>query len=310
MSAASVSAIVVGVAASAGTQGGRKPTNPPPRPRAPRLAWPKPRLVDPIVVRVMNPTTEITLDPTRDYVLKMPPYPVQPGPSGGLWIDGGHNVVIVGGALDFNRVSNANETNGRVAAIFNATGTVHIEGLRAYGSGLVEGIQNYADDAVVQIENCRFDHLRGTSDNHSDVLQFGVGRGLRVDRLTGSSNYQGIFLTDLTGPAILRHVNVRGDAGAQFLFWQGGDVPVSLRDVYIRPAPGRPILDSVWPSAFDPDPGRRPRYHHGSVSWPPVVRVSGSVHSGEPPHGDFVRVATAGARYVSPGYVGTSPSGG
>lgn len=273
------------------------------RPTQPRLAWARPRLTDPVTVHITSPTREIYLDQNRDYILKMPPYPVRPGASGGLWIDGGHNVVVIGGALDFDGISDPNETNGRVAAIFDATGIVHIEGLRAYGQGLVEGVQNYADNAVVQIENCRFDHLHGSAENHSDLLQFGVGRGLRVDRLTGSSNYQGLFLTDLTGPAILRHVNVLGDAGAQFLFWHDGDAPVSLDDIYIKPAVGRPILESVWPSGSDADPERRAHYARGTVFWQPQVGVRGRIHRGVPPGGDFVPRGLAGLKYVSPGYV-------
>src|SRR6266511_807635 len=147
------------------------------KPRASgRLRWAPPRLVRPITIRLTSPTRELNLSAGRDYVIRMPRFPIRPGPSGGLWISGGRNVVLVGGELDFGSVTDPDEKSGRVAAIFNNTGTVHIEGLYAHGAGIVEGIQNYSANSIVQVENCRFEHLRGSeAGHHSDLFQFPVG---------------------------------------------------------------------------------------------------------------------------------------
>ena len=276
-----------------------------PRSRAPRLRWAPPRLVNPITVTVTSPTRELRLAPGRDYKIRMPRAPVQPGPSGGLRIEGGRNVVLIGGELDFGSVANADEKSGRVAAIFNNSGTVHIEGLYAHGAGLVEGIQNYSENSIVQVENCRFDHLRGSeSTHHSDLFQFGVGKELRIDRFTGSSNYQGIFVTDMTGHVYVDRTNIVGDPGAKYLFWQGDtSVPQTLSQFFVRPAPDRALANSVWPSIWDDDPSRRPfSRRDGVLMWGPPVRIAGVVRRGRPRGADFVPAGVPGVRYVSPGY--------
>jgi hypothetical protein len=274
------------------------------RPTA-KLRWAPPRLVDPITVRVTSPTRELKLKPDRDYVLKMPSYPVKPGASGGLRIEGGHNVVLVGGEIDFDGVDHPDETSGRVAAIFDNTGTVHIEGLYAHGRGLVEGIQNYSERSIVQVENCRFEHLHGSEATyHSDLFQFDAGNELRIDRFTGSSSYQGLFVTDMTGHVYVSRTNIVGDPGAQYLFWQGDAfVPQTLSRFYVKPAQGRRLGASIWPGIWDSDSWKRPhlRRPHAYV-WGPRVHVSGMVRRGPPPRGDFVPRGVAGTRYRSPGY--------
>jgi hypothetical protein len=271
-----------------------------------RLRWPPPKLVHPIRIRIASPTHDLYLNPHADYILKMPPKPVRPGNDGGLWIHGGHNIVVIGGEFDFNGVVNTNPTvekEGRVITLFDVTGVVHIEGIWAHGNGLIEGIQNYAPRAVVQVENCRFDHLNGKGVYHSDLFQFDVGRGLRIDRFTGSSNVQGFFLTDMRGHVYISRTNLTGDRGGQYLFWQGdARVPQTLHDVYISPAPGRSLGDSVWPSTSDPRPLWRARVRRGIVTWPRHVRISGGIKAGMPRGGAYVPRGVAGVDYLSPGY--------
>jgi hypothetical protein len=272
------------------------------------LRWAPPKLVHPITIEVTSPTRDFFLDPNRDYILKMPATPVRPGYDGGLWINGGHNIVVVGGEFDFDGVVNRNPTvedEGRVITLQHVTGVVHIEGIWAHGDGLIEGIQNYSRRAIVQVENCRFDRLDGKGVYHSDLFQFAVGRGLRVDRFTGSSNVQGVFLEDMTGHVSIDRTNIVADSGGEYLFWQSdARVPLTLHDVYLSPEHGRSIGNSVWPSTADPRPRWRARVRRASVTWPPYVRISGAIRSGMPPGGDFVPVGVAGVDYSSPGYQG------
>ena len=274
--------------------------------RSSRLRWPPPKLVHPITIHITSPTRDLYLRPHADYILKMPPTPVRPGSKGGLWIHGGHNIVIIGGEFDFNGVVNTNPTKekeGRVISLFEVTGVVHIEGIWAHGDGLIEGIQNFAPKDIVQVEDCRFDHLNGKGVYHSDLFYFAVGRGLRIDRFTGSSNVQGIFLTDMRGHVSIDRTNIVADPGGHYLFWQGdARVPQTLHNVYISPEHGRSLGHSVWPSTSDPRPRWRARVRRGTVTWPRHVRISGGIKAGVPRGGAYVPRGVAGVDYISPGY--------
>ena len=277
---------------------------------SPRLRWAPPKLVHPITIKITSPTRDLFLNPNRDYILKMPATPVTPGYDGGLWINGGHNIVVIGGEFDFDGVVNTNPTvedEGRVITLHHVTGVVHIEGIWAHGDGLIEGIQNYSPRAIVQVENCRFDRIDGKGVFHSDLFQFAVGRGLRIDRFTGSSNVQGVFLEDMTGHVSIDRTNIVADPGGKYLFWQGdARVPQTLHGVYLSPEHGRSVGSSVWPSTSDPRPRWRARVRRGIVTWPPHVRISGGIRSGIPPGGDSVPVGVAGVDYISPAYQGKS----
>ncbi len=128
---------------------------------------------------------------------------------------------------------------------------VHVEGLLIDGAGLTEGINTNAPSAVVQLQNIRVNGVRflssddrdgtqGWTKNHPDVLQtWGSQRELRVDGLTGTSAYQGLFLKEdavdsVHGPVWLRRVNMRAVAilgndgysyaGHRMLSWYDGSV--------------------------------------------------------------------------------------
>jgi hypothetical protein len=196
------------------------------------------------------------------------------------------------------------------------TGTVHLEGLLIDNSGgdLSEGINIAAPLAVVQIVNCRIEqvHARdevGFSDNHPDLIQpWGGVRELRVDRFTGSSDYQGITLAPDYGPigsVRLSHVNLVGLPTARYLFWLDDmRVPVGLEQVWLAPGSGRSLVGSVWPDGQGSPPAVAAA--DGSVSWP-GSSISGVIRPGLPPDGDFVPAGRVGAGYQSPGYQTTSP---
>jgi hypothetical protein len=129
-------------------------------------------------------------------------------------IRGGRDVVWIGGHIRIDeQASAAPGTARRGLVIADAPDgssvdgrVVHLEGLLIDGDDLSEGIDPACPSAIVQLANVHVGlvHIRGIDDrdgtgsyqheNHADVLQpFGGFRELRVDGLTGSSNYQGIY---------------------------------------------------------------------------------------------------------------------
>jgi hypothetical protein len=270
-------------------------------------------LTNPTTIQLGQGVTNTTLDTSKDYIVKLPPYLKQ----GGTEIQGGHNVVIEGGYISIppNMSSDA-ARNG--IYIKNNVGTVHIEGVLIDGSagGVSDGIDISAPQSTVQIENVRVIGLMGGYTGfHSDVIQpWGGVRDLRVDGLTGSSNYQGLTLPrDLgdIGSATLQRVNLSQtagpyDGGGHMLWLTTGistcnSYPVSLANFYIQPRVGRSLGTSVWPQvgASLPCPGTV--LLGGSIGWSSLP-VTGQVQLGPPPGGDYVPAGQAGLGYTSPGY--------
>jgi hypothetical protein len=284
--------------------------NPEPPPPPPKLAWAPPRLTAPATLRVGPGGGEFRLQPGRDYVLRIS----EVSALGGVRLIGGHNVVIVGGHITIPWAGDNPTIADRVALyLYRQTGTVHVEGLLIDNAGgdLSEGIQINAPAAVVQLENVRVSdvHARdevGFTDNHPDLVQpWGGVAQLRVHRFSGSSDAQGFFLVGNNGPigrADLRDVNMIGSPTARHLFWHGGRFPVTLTNVWIQPAAGRPLGRAVWPDTSGEWPRQAFVAPDGSVSWPPESGIAGSIFPGVPPEGDFVPAPAVGAGYVSPGY--------
>jgi hypothetical protein len=264
---------------------------------ASKLRWPPPVLSDPTTVSAAGAPASgdnahlLNLSPSRDYVVRMPPG----GLDGGLTILGGHNVVLIGGEIKIPmQPGNPPSGNSRRGLYLKGqTGTAHVEGVLIHGPDLSEGINlDESLGAVVQIQNVRVQdvHARdesGFSDNHPDVLQTWAGPAeLLVDRLSGSTDYQGLFLTpEEYGPSprevSLSQIDLRGASCCYgYLLWQEGSFPIHTDDVWITPHPPRSLIHSLWPS---PAP------------WGPVSE-------GTPPGGEFVPAGVAGSSYVSPGY--------
>ena len=269
--------------------------------RSPKLRWAPPTLRQPTTVEAAAGVAGgdsghvLRLRPSQDYIVKMPSEPLSG--SGGLVIEGGHNVVLIGGEIDVPMQAGDPPSipSRRGLYLTSQTGTVHIEGLLIQGPDLSDGIDlDESLGAVVQIENVRVEdvHARdesGFTDNHPDVLQTWAGPAeLRVDRLTGSTDYQGMFLAPNqfgTQPppreVVLSHVDLRAAACCYgYLLWQSGSFPLYTNDVWVTLHPSRTMSSSLWPS---PD------------NW-------SGVSEGTPPGGEFVPTGVAGASYESPGY--------
>jgi hypothetical protein len=265
-------------------------------------------LTNPTVAHPSATKRWLWLDPNRDYIVRLPTTPLVGG--GGVVIEGGRNVVLIGGEIQVPD-QGAPWAGSRPAEGFpggltfldarrglylkNQTGIVHIEGVRILGSDLAEGIDlDQRKGATVQLQNIRVDaiHARDEtnfSDIHPDLIQSWAGPAeLRVDRLTGTSDYQGIYLVPneygtQAPPRLvdLRRINIHGTQTARHLLWMKGDFPIAVTDTWISPGTGKDLYRSVWPN--------------GSPVW-------SNVTLGQPLGGDFVPATNAGTLYTSPGY--------
>lgn len=265
----------------------------PPAPAVGTLSWKPPTLISPTTVKPTDGQGKIVLAAGRDYVIDIAGRTWKN--TRGLHVEGGRNVVVIGGQVDvgagfYSGGSGpgvmANGYVKRAAYFLGQTGVVHLEGVAFTSSSgnLSEGINVSAAAATVRVQNCRIDvPLVGTKDaNHADALQCWNGpRSLKVDGFTATTGYQGMFLNPhdtSTASAIvedweLRNVEIIGTTAAKYILWRVKP-PATIRtsEVYTSGGLGN------W---------------NGATDWPGVV------------HGKRAPVtfaATAGLGYVSPGY--------
>ncbi len=285
------------------------------------LRWAPPDLEDPITINLTTGYDSHDLDPDQDYIIN---YPLT-RKNARAQLFGGRNIVIIGGHTTVASPS----PNTSSLLIGDVTGTVHIEGLLFDNPDL-----NYFDaiaiqdspNAIVQIQNVRIQDIHGrVSGVHGDMIQVysgdGTGLGeLRVDRLTGTSDYQGFYLPDFPpiGNIRMQNVNVSYSAPAvegfvTYLLWLTGPSttgcdhnPTQFENFYVQPRSGQTFEgDTVFPNDAVPTdcPGV---LSDNTLSWPDLPSITGHVTSGQPTQ-DFVPVGTAGLSYVSPGYDTTPP---
>ena len=260
---------------------------------ADRLSWAPPKLTSPTRLTVTATSNKVELRPDRDYIVTLPSSPLVL--EGGLRIEGGRNVVLLGGEIVVPPRSEAPDSKQRTGLLLkNQTGTIHIEGLRISGEDLAEGINlDQAERSTVVLQNIHVDTVHGSRDgHHADVLQTWAGPArLRVDGLTGSTEYQGLFLLPQqfvdTPPESfdLRRIVITGEAGganggAAYLLWTDDTAPwLTARDVTL--VDGRSDLDGML----------RP-----TSVWEGAVELRTSADGAALPAG------TPGTSYVSPGY--------
>lgn len=264
-------------------------------PNPAQLQWAPPELEDPERIELTEDDRGVELDDDRDYELVLPDEPLEA--EGGIAVVGGRNVVLIGGEISI--PDNGQEEARKVRGVFlkDQTGTVHVEGISITGDGLGEGFNlDQRKGAVVQIQNVRIGTVQGEEDgHHADLIQSWAGpRELRVDGLTGSTEYQGFFLLpqqfgDQPEPELfdLRRIDITSDDGSYLLWRDGGDWPIETTDVYVAPREGQDDReDFLWPEEESSD-----------GAW-------GDVVVGSPPGGEFVPEGVAGVGYTSPGYRG------
>jgi hypothetical protein len=273
-----------------------------------------------VLLRLDTRPDALELDPNTDYLIVLPEQPL----TRGINFRGGRNVVIMGGEIAIPHQGPAPSIASRRALhATHVTGVLHIEGVLMHGDDISEGIQINAPRAIVQIQNVGIFGIRardqvGFSDNHPDLVQsYGNAREIRIDRFTGSTDYQGLFFqADFHGPAHgpvqLRRVNIVGEPTARYLLWfapRPGSGDVHLEDVWLDVPRERDggLGRAVWPDA-GADGAQRARVEATAgaetAAWPGATtpRIVGTVRAGRPPGGDFVRAEAIGIGYLSPGY--------
>jgi len=272
------------------------------------LRWKPPTLTLPVTINLGTGATSNTLDNNTDYIVN---FPTQKK-NGHTILNGGRNIRIIGGYAT--AVPGNSE---RILYLQNQQGTVHIEGMLFDNSGgrEADAIAIQAPNAIVQIQNVRAVNLIGGQNghNHSDVVQpWGGVKELRIDRLSGSSNYQGLFLRRDLGPIgsfTIQNTNLwyqtvsGGVNDGGYMLWLDDCsliVPTTLTNVYVVPKSTLSLGKSVWP---DVQNGSCPaQFANNQITWPSLPKISGAVKLGPPPAGDYVPAGTVGLNYVSPGY--------
>jgi hypothetical protein len=137
---------------------------------ASQLSWAPPTLTDPITLYPTSSNKSFKLDNSKDYKIVLPNTPFNTGADREyMSVNGGHNVVMIGGELT------ANQNMNGVVRFTGQTGTIHIEGIRVTGSQLGEGFQfQNMPNAIVQFENVYFDPVTvncSYEQHHCDLFQ-------------------------------------------------------------------------------------------------------------------------------------------
>ena len=285
----------------------------PPPPSGPKVAWAPPALSNPATITVTNANRRLYLDNSRDYRLNI----VEPLKRE-LWIEGGHNVVVVGGRITIDQLGGDTSYQDNTALKIRygaAGGTVHVEGLLIDGAYVADGVA-LATPRHVQLQNVRIERVTALKDAHPDCIQTQQGVGaLRVDRFSCSSDLQGIFLRDdlyPIGPSEFRHMNITGAPG-KHLFWQTTPKQsIRLTEVWLHTdAPWGPFGWWVYPNTEGKTwDGKTDMTRvavvsaDGSYLWfaGSTNTITGRINKGRPPGGDFVARSTVGVDYVPPGY--------
>jgi len=278
-----------------------------------KLLWAPPILENPIIIQLSADGTgdKTQLDPNRDYIIKLPADAVR---TKGVWIEGGRNVIIMGGhiALPYAENLDNNDSSRRAVYIKNNNGIVHVEGLLIDGtnSGEYDAIAVASPNSIVQLQNIHVTTLAGSYANfHGDLVQpWGGVEELRIDRFTGTTSYQGLQIdqdSGRIGSEKISNVNMKGTG--QYKLWltgkeiDGHNPLIQLNNVYIEPAPKWDLNlgTSVYPAVGMPQ-GAIPMEGGTEVWWPELPWVQGVAKLGPPPGGDFVPVELVGTHYFSP----------
>lgn len=262
---------------------------------SPKLTWAPPTLTNPITINVTNADRSIQMNQNQDYIIQL-----SEKLTGQLNLYGGNDVVLIGGHIevpwagDFEDLDSIGSRRGMY--VQNWTGTLHIEGVLINGPDLAEGINvdTRTEGAILQLQNVRVEDVHGRPEeaacytcqgvHHPDIIQnWGGPTYYRIDRFTGSTDYQGFMMqpTKYGDPTLLadfRNMNLSGTDG--YLIYR----TTTGTDDY--------NLDNVWLYKSN---GHKYAYKESDPEW-------NALNFGLPPGGDFVPAGVAGMNYVSPGY--------
>ena len=277
-----------------------------------KLSWAPPQLTSPVTYRVSGdgPGT-IAAAPGQDSIV------VWDAPTHRrLRMTGGRHWVIRGGEVNNDKQwTNLGDQSG--LQFENLTGTAFVEGMYIHGAHGKDGIRvgSGGSNATLVVQNTRIlQRMSGPTAYHADVIQaYGGVKALRVDRLTGSGDFQGQMWKQETGttfgPTDFRRVNYRAAipevAYMVNLVMSSPTQPVTLSEVYSEPDPS--FVSGDFCRAQSPVTGSTCRTDADGrkyVTWSGTpITVSGRVTQGPPPGGDFAPAGVPGLRYASPGYL-------
>ena len=267
----------------------------------PPLNWPPPSLTDPETIPVGASGHARDLNVNRDYIIELP----STIRTTGLIVEGGRNVVIVGGHIRLPVYTG--DGLARAIYIIGNQGVVHIEGvlIEAVAEGLGDGIAIQVPDSIVQVQRCRIMDIQGRqSVFHGDVIQpWGGVRDLRIDQVTASSTFQGLFCAVNDGPigrVIVKRTNITAlpglEPGGGYMWWTGTQPTVIFSDFYVQPRQGRLLGKSVWPDIDDPT--HPCSVVDGVATWPTMSNIDGGIREGQPPGGDWCPAGVPGIGYT------------
>lgn len=225
-----------------------------------RLSWGPPLLQQSETVVVGPGHRSLKLNPRKDYTVVLPDHPVDLG--GGVSIDGGRNVVMIGGLITVpSRTTVPSDLRRRGLYLKGQTGTIHIEGVRITGD-VSDGINlDERNGAVVQIENVLIDRVHGSAaGHHADVLQTWAGpRILAIDGLRATTEYQGFFLLPnqlwKDGPppdkVIFRRSLVTMESRSGYALWlpERGPKWLDKSGLYVQLPPDKSRRKVSWPNS-------------------------------------------------------------
>lgn len=225
-----------------------------------KLTWAPPELLDPEMVVVGPGERNLKLDPVRDYTVVLPDRPVDLG--GGVTVDGGRNVVILGGVISIpSREQVRSDLARRGLYLKGQTGTIHVEGVHITGD-VSDGINlDERQGAVVQIENVLIDRVHGSAGtHHADVIQTWAGpRALRIDGLRATTEYQGFFLLPnqlwKTGPppeeVTIRRSLLTMEPGSGYALWLPARRPgwLDKSGLHVQVPAGKSRKKLTWPDS-------------------------------------------------------------
>jgi hypothetical protein len=252
----------------------------PPSPPARPSAWDAPALQNPLRVTITNAHRNLNLLPGQDYVLSCPPGPLVL--TSKVVVSGGRNVELQNCNFDVT-------SSDWAGYLKNQSGTLWVHNVHFGGKHLTGGVQMQEPGATVVMRDVVFDRVYGSlHTNHAELLQTWCGpKRLLIDGLTGSTNYQGLFMlpdqwcsTPLSSFDI-RHVDINDTQGA-YALWLGdvkGPLRLSVKDVYISP-PEKRTWRGWW-----------------LMPQPPAGTWTG-VSAGAPPGGNYVQATSGGATGV------------
>ena len=281
----------------------------------PKPRWSPPPLTDPMTVLVVEGKTSYgTFPADQDVLVVMPPY-IRTKP---VAIYGGRHVRLIGGFLAPRGISGS-----KYALRFASTsGSIFVEGVVIDGAAEpMDGIAAYGKIGTAPdlfIQNCRILNIGGTyAGVHGDIFQAQGPLGtVRIDGLTGSTDYQGLFIPNQYGirAAELSRINLSalvtpatGKWTHQLWLADGcaNSYPITLDDVWCEPRPGQHLGQSVHPRS-EPRSDCSPILSADglALSWPEGTGITGQVRAGTPPGGDFVPEGIAGVDYRPLGYGG------